>query len=111
MSVDDDERDRLLKAARVLDRRIDAILAESHDIVVEARRQTIGRSPAEVFSNARLQRQHEVRKALSIASMNLVRSFKDLLQGDSVDVEAKRKAAGSTLGELALLLAFTETLR
>jgi len=109
--MDHDERNRLLKAARAIDRRIEAILAEAHDIAVEARQQTLGRSPAEVFWNDRLRRQHEVKKALSIASMGLVRSFKDLLQAETLDLEAERKAAGCTLGELALLLAFTEMLR
>ena len=109
--MDHDERNRLLKAARDIDRRIASILAEAHDIAVEDRRQTLGRLPADAFSNDRLRRQHEIKKALSIASMSLVCSFKDLLQAETLDHEAERKAASSTLGELALLLAFTEMLR
>ena len=111
MTVDHDECDRLLQAARALDRRIEAILAESHDIAVEARRQTLGCAAAEVFSNDRLRRRHEVKKALAVASTSLVSSFKDLLQAENLSVEAKRNTAGSTLSELALLLAIAEMLR
>jgi hypothetical protein len=108
--MDHVEISRLVYASRRIDMRIEELLAESYQATLEAKKYVESEQDIYAQRRNRLRRTHVLKVAISVASMEITSTMKDIVQNPAHSIEARRSTAKFALQEQALLLAMFEML-